>query len=198
MKMKQATLRLKNEEEDAARGNEEGTKNTAEVRGLVKEREKDIKLHDRKVRPNPADLSRMLEEGKEGGTERDCETEETAMYTGEEQEDEKKKYADRQEMKDERKREMKMKQATLRLSNEEEDAGRGKEEGTKKTAGVRGLVKQMEEDIMLQARKVCPNPPYMVQMMEKRKEGGTERDIETEQTGTYTGEEQGAEEKKYQ
>ena len=93
---------------------------------------------------------------------------------------------------------MKMKQATLRISNEEEDASRGKEEGTNKTAGVRWLVKQMEEDIMMKARQVCPNPPYLVQMMEKRKEGGTDRDIETEQTGTYTGEEQGAEEKKYQ
>jgi hypothetical protein len=56
----------------------------------------------------------------------------------------------------------------------------------------------MEEDIMMKARQVCPNPPYLVQMMEKRKEGGTDMDIETEQTGTYTGEEQGAEEKKYQ
>ena len=51
---------------------------------------------------------------------------------------------------------------------------------------------------MMKARQVCPNPPYLVQMMEKRKEGGTDMDIETEQTGTYTGEEQGAEEKKYQ
>ena len=41
------------------------------------------------------------------------------------------------EMRDEKKREMKMKQSTLKLSNEEEDASRGKEEGTKKTAGVR-------------------------------------------------------------